>query len=138
MTEIEKILKVNNVSTTASDDDISLVLRGARYNDDEIKQAILELRQGPQTKPNKSEIEGLHKVFRTTTTLNSAEVSSLLGIDIEQKEILIERRRTNEIPYKHLRIVWLLSLLVASLGLFVYMSLTNIHLGPLPLLTLSS
>jgi hypothetical protein len=137
MTEIERVLKVNNVSPTSTDDEIYFVLKSARYSDEEILDAIQDLRNGPTIKPNKSEVEGLHKVFRTTTALNSSEVSNLLGITIEQKEVLLDRRRVKEIPVKHLTIIWLSSIIVATLGLLLYMVATDVKIGLAPILTYS-
>ena len=79
--DIETILKINGVSTSAPDEEIRSVLLSARYKNDEVDSAIMILREN--TKTHQTRVDGLHKVFRSDKALNPTEISALLGIDVK-------------------------------------------------------
>jgi hypothetical protein len=119
---IERVLKINGVSSTASDDEIRSVLSSARYRDEEIAQALTIL-HGAQESTNNDRTDGLHRVFRTDTVLSSAEVSKLLGIDIKVSTIDPKLKRSIQralSPSEHILIV-LLSFMLAVGGVLFAM-----------------
>jgi len=121
---IEKILKINGMSPSEPDDVIRSVLLSARYNDDEIDTALMVLREDTKTKQVR--VEGLHKVFRTDNALKPQEISDLLGIDVNLEHYLppIVQSRTFVTPT--LISVWILSLLLAVVGVLLYMHFNNV------------
>ena len=121
---IEKILKINGMSPSEPDDVIRSVLLSARYNDDEIDTALMVLREDTKTKQVR--VEGLHKVFRTDNALKPQEISDLLGIDVNLEHYLppIVQSRTFVTPT--LISVWILSLLLAVVGVLLYMHFNKV------------
>ena len=121
---IEKILKINGMSPSEPDDVIRSVLLSARYNDDEIDTALMVLREDTKTKQVR--VEGLQKVFRTDNALKPQEISDLLGIDVNLEHYLppIVQSRTFVTPT--LISVWILSLLLAVVGVLLYMHFNNV------------
>jgi len=121
---IEKILKINGMSPSEPDDVIRSVLLSARYNNDEIDTALMVLREDTKTKQVR--VEGLHKVFRTDNALKPQEISDLLGIDVNLEHYLppIVQSRTFVTPT--LISVWILSLLLAVVGVLLYMHFNNV------------
>jgi len=78
---IETFLRVNGIPPTAKDEEIRSVLISARWNKNEVDTALLLLREN--TKNQETHVDTLHKVFNSDNRLNSAEISALLGIDIQ-------------------------------------------------------
>jgi len=123
--QIESILRINGLPPTAPEEEIRSVLISSRYNNDEIETAFMVLRENPEN--NKSHVEGLHKVFRTDTSLKPQEISSLLGINVElESQTLVPAPESREVV-KYL-LLWIISLLVALLGLVLYMYITEVGL----------
>jgi len=120
--QIEKILKINGVSPAAPDEQIRSVLLSARYKDDEVDTAIMVLREDINTK--KTRIDGLHKVFRTDKSLDSKEISQLLGIDVEISDRIAARQTRVKTSFTHYIILWVLSVVIATSAILFYM---NIH-----------
>ncbi len=122
--QLEALLKINGVKPDSSTEKIRSVLLSARYKDDEVDTAIMILKE--DTKTNKSRVEGLHKVFRTDNTLKPAEISQLLGIDVDiEKEIVPQSKgRTMSLSQKFL--VWFASTVIAIAGILIYMYLLNV------------
>jgi hypothetical protein len=77
---VEAFLKVNGIPPTAKDEEIRSVLLSARWNNNEVDTALMVLKEN--TKTNDTHVDTLHKVFNTDDRLSSAEISSLLGIDV--------------------------------------------------------
>lgn len=117
--DIETILKINGVSVGAPDEEIRSVLLSARYNDDDIDTAIMVLREN--TKTHQTRVDGLHKIFRSDEGLKPAEISALLGIEVEVDEVTIDRNKNREMSYIQTTIVTLLAVGLALAGVFTAM-----------------
>lgn len=123
---IESILKVNGLSPTAPDEEIRSVLLSARFNDDEVDTALMILRENVKT--NVTRVDGLHKVFRTDGALKPAEVSRLLGIDVEIDKDVSLRNDPKRFSVFELVLLSLVSSLVAVVCLLMYMYSEDIGL----------
>ena len=97
--DIETILKINGVETTAPDEEIRSVLLSARYNKDEVDTAIMVLRENMLT--HETRVNGLHKIFRSDEGLKPAEISALLGIEVDIDDVVMHRNRTREMSGVH-------------------------------------
>jgi hypothetical protein len=124
--QIESILKINGVNPASPDEEIRSVLLSARYKEDEVDTALMVLRENTKTK--KTRVEGLHKVFRTEETLNSEEISQLLGIDVDipvaRQQPAVNQRQTN---LQFITII-LLSIIITILGTILYMYINQMGL----------
>ena len=78
---LERVLKINGVSPTASDEVIRELLISARYSENEIESALTVLRENTVT--HDSTLESSHKIFRGDSSLNPQEILKLLGIDVD-------------------------------------------------------
>ncbi len=116
---IESILKVNGIAPTAPDEEIKSVLLSARFNDDEVDTALMVLRENIIT--NETRVDGLHKVFRTDTALHPAEVSRLLGIDIDITDNMSRRSNPKRFSLLELTLLSVASSLLAIVCLLMYM-----------------
>ena len=117
--DIETILKINGVSTGAADEEIRSVLLSARYNNDEVDTAIMVLREN--TKTHQTRVDGLHKIFRSDEGLKPAEISALLGIEVEVNQVNINHNRNREMTVFQTSIVTLLAVVLALAGVFAAM-----------------
>ena len=117
--DIETILKINGVSVGAPDEEIRSVLLSARYNNDDVDTAIMVLREN--TKTHQTRVDGLHKIFRSDEGLKPAEISALLGIEVEVGEVTIDRNKNREMSYLQTTIVSLLAAGLALAGVFAAM-----------------
>jgi hypothetical protein len=121
---IEKILKVNGMSPAEPDEMIRSVLLSARYHKDEIDTALMVLREDTETK--RIRVEGLHKVFRTDDSLQSKEISELLGIDVnlnQYRPVSIQKQR---VTLASVMLVWILSIGFAVIGIFLFMHMNSV------------
>lgn len=116
---IESILKVNGLGISAPDEEIRSVLLSARFDDDEIKAALVILREN--TKTNETRVDSLHKVFRSDASLNSKEVSKLLGIDIEVTDHITQSHKKKHLSYLELSLLTLVAILLAAVFMLLYM-----------------
>lgn len=121
---IESLLKVNGLQKTAPDEQIRSVLLSARFKEDEIETALMILRENINTKQTK--VDGLHKVFRTDQTLSSAEISKLLGINVDIDSInVVETTHRNDMKAWQMMLLWVASLILALAGIMMYMYSTH-------------
>ena len=121
---IESLLKVNGLHKSAPDEQIRSVLLSARFKADEVETALMVLRENINTKETK--VDGLHKVFRTDQSLTSAEISKLLGINVDIDEIKgAEATQQNDMKAWHMMLLWVASLLLALGGIMMYMYSTQ-------------
>jgi len=111
--DIEKILKINGVSSTAPDEEIRSVLLSARYADDEIDTAIMVLRESTVT--HQTRVDGLHKIFRSDQALSPSEISNLLGIDVSVREVAINKGE-REFSSLQILLVITIAFLMAGFG----------------------
>jgi hypothetical protein len=124
--QIETILKINGASPSSPDSEIRSVLLSARYNKNEVDSAIMVLRENTITK--KTEIQGLHKVFRTDQMLNSGEISSLLGIEIDESTAISTVEKVGSFTVVQAILICTLSIVIAVSGVYIYMYSTQIGL----------
>jgi hypothetical protein len=118
--DIETILKINGVSPSSPDEEIRSVLLSARYNNDEVDTAIMVLRENVNT--HQTRVDGLHKIFRTDEGLKPAEISSLLGIDVQVDEVTVRSNRNRELSLTQQLLIAILALILAltSVGFAMY------------------
>lgn len=125
--QIESILKINGVQPTSPDEQIRSVLLSARYSKDEVDTAIMVLRENIVT--NKTRVDGLHKVFRSDEALSPEEISQLLGIEIDLSDRVAHRtEKTRDFSKLQYALVWILSFILAIVGLLFYMYVHNLGL----------
>jgi hypothetical protein len=117
--QIEQILKTNGVSPAAPQEQIRSVLLSARFHEDEVDTAMMVLRENTQT--NQTRVEGLHKVFRTNESLSPEEISALLGIEVDMKEMPTVAVRNNSLSVIEVVIVLTISIILAAVALLFYM-----------------
>lgn len=125
--QIESILKINGVQPTSPDEEIRSVLLSARYSKDEVDTAIMVLRENTVT--NTTRVDGLHKVFRTDEALSPEEISQLLGIEIDLSDRVAHTTgKTRDFSGFQYALVWILSFILAIVGLLFYMYVHNLGL----------
>lgn len=125
--QIESILKINGVNPGSPDEQIRSVLLSARYSKDEVDTAIMVLREN--TKTNKTRVDGLHKIFRTSEALDPQEISQLLGIDVNVDQGMVaQQRKLRYISGWQTVAIWVLSIIVAVMGLMIYMYIHQVGL----------
>ena len=117
--QIESILRVNGLGTSSPDEEIRSVLISARFDNEEVNAALVVLREN--TKTNETRVDGLHKVFRTDEGLKPQEVSRLLGIDIAVRDPIARENKKKHLSYLELTLLTVVSLLVATVFILVYM-----------------
>lgn len=77
---VEAFLKVNGIPPTARDEEIRSILLSARWNNNEVDTALMVLKENVVN--NETHVDTLHKVFNSDDRLSSAEITKLLGIDV--------------------------------------------------------
>jgi len=93
---IEALLKVNGITSTAKEEEIRSVLISARWNENEIGTAFMVLKDNITSK--ETHVDTLNKVFNSDNRLTSAEITSLLGIDVH-----ITRDDVENLEYKRVK-----------------------------------
>jgi hypothetical protein len=114
---IERVLKINGVDVTASDEEVRAVLLGARYSEQEVETAIAVLRSS--TESGVKGTESLNKLIRTDSSLNAKEISKLLGIDIALPHASSRSTKTSErsMSIGHHVVIWSLAIIITILGI---------------------
>lgn len=114
---IERVLKVNDLTSESPDEEIRSVLLGARYKDDEIMKAMQILRNSAPAEDGEDE-KLAQKITRTDKSLTPNEVSKLLGIDIPVNTLLQRQVMSNgKFTGVHAALIVVLALLIASMGI---------------------
>jgi len=98
MTDTSKaiyIINQLNFSLDATDEEIYTALKAEDCTDDEIKEAISFFRDKSETKTKI--FTAYHKVMSSDEALTPAEISSLLGIevDVQDNRVVAEEKRQN-------------------------------------------
>ncbi len=93
-TQIEKLLKLNGLEPTASDEEVRGVLTSAGWHERDIVAALAVLRGVPAQAAARP--ESLQKVMHNNNRLDPKAVSSLLGIEMDVKPDDIKVRRQIE------------------------------------------
>ncbi len=119
--QIEKLLSLNGVHTTASDDEIKSVLFSARWHKDDVEAAMMVLRENKIT--HETHVDSLHKVFRSDERLRPETVSALLGIEMEVTSD--ELTGTRGLPRAGLSSGQFMSIALVSLALSVIFVLSS-------------
>lgn len=122
--DIETILKINGVSPEAPDEEIRSVLLSARYNNDEVDTAVMVLKEN--TKTHQTRVDGLHKVFRSDEALNPQEISALLGIEVEVKELNLEKTNRREMGTIQSIFVGVVATVIAVSGILFAMYVNHV------------
>jgi hypothetical protein len=128
---LESILKANGLRPTSPDEEIRSVLVSARFNDDDVEAALMILRENSTT--NETTVDGLHKVFRTDSTLKPAEVSRLLGIDVHIDKSMTYRSSNRDLSVVETLLVVVVSVIVTVTCTLAYMYTKDLglfHDGP--------
>lgn len=117
---IETFLRVNGIPPTAKDEEIRSVLISARWNENEVDTALMVLKENVTNQ--QTHVDTLHKVFNSDDRLNAAEISSLLGIDVELSnddvgDLESKRKRLDQV---HTIITIVLAITIA-IGATVYL-----------------
>lgn len=79
--QLEKLLKVNGVESSAPDDEIKSVLLSARWHQNDVETALLVLRENKVN--HQTHVDSLHRVFRSDDKLRPETMLALLGIDVD-------------------------------------------------------
>jgi hypothetical protein len=119
---IEAFLRINGIPPTAKDEEIRSVLISARWNKNEVDTALMVLKEN--IKNQTTHVDTLHKVFNSDNRLTSAEISSLLGIDVDITgsdvgDLTAERAKAQRLQSVS---IFVLSIVIAvsSLGYLMY------------------
>jgi len=125
---IEKMLRVNGIEPTASDEVIKSVLLSAQWHEDDVEAAILVLREN--INDHQTRVDSLHKVFRSDDRLRPETISSLLGIEmgVTSAEIAVRRNRARGEMTPALMAQIALGSLILSL-IFVLSSMWYLQMG---------
>jgi hypothetical protein len=120
---LDTVLRINGLEKTSPESDVSAVLLSSRYTPEEVKTALLILKNGDQTVA--STHISLHKVFRSDELLESQEIALLLGGDLYVNTKVSARVRNRELAASHLLLLSLASLVVAISSMMLYMYTQN-------------
>jgi len=111
--DIETILKINDVSLKASDEEIAIVLKRASYNEQEIEAALSLLKTNTTNFYQKN--TELNKIFRTTEALKPADISALLGIQVKIYSVNTGQAYGREMSWIQTMVVTVLAIILAVL-----------------------
>ncbi|MES2749517.1 MAG: hypothetical protein V4606_03930 [Patescibacteria group bacterium] len=117
---VEAFLKVNGIPPTAKDEEIRSVLLSARWNNNEVDTALMVLKENTVNK--ETHVDTLHKVFNSDDRLSSAEITKLLGIEVNLSDhSFTERNKQQTLNHSSL-ITLILSVIIAlsSIGYLMY------------------
>jgi hypothetical protein len=109
---LKTIMQIHGISKDTTDDLIRNTLLSYSYTEPQIIEAINTIRK--ETSQKNVINHGLNKLFRSDEVLTSAEVSSLLGIDITILEVAVRESRNPTVPTIHYVIVFVMALLLAA------------------------
>lgn len=112
--DIETILKINGVLPTSPEEEIRSVLVSARYNNEDIDTALMVLRENTIT--HQTRVDGLHKIFRSDSTLKPSEISALLGIEVDIDHIALRKSASRDMSLFQNIVVALVAIALAVFG----------------------
>ncbi len=121
---IESLLKIQGITTHAPEQEIRSLLENAGYHIDEINSAITTL-QKSKIKENITHHDGLYKIYRANNHLNPAEITALLGIDIDVSYWQADNHRKQGVSTSYLYFIIGLTLLLALSGIIFVMYLNE-------------
>ncbi|MCB9811882.1 hypothetical protein H6783_03135 [Candidatus Nomurabacteria bacterium] len=114
--QIERVLRINGLEPTASDEEIRSVLVSANWHKDDTEMALMVLRENTHT--HKSRVDTLHRVFNTDDRLKPETISALLGINVDMSSADIESIRQSK---RQVSMPQLFSIVVASIAVSLAM-----------------
>jgi len=97
---LKRFLKLNEVSSESSDEEITKVLQEAKWTEDEIRTAILLIRGKPYDMGVVAVTKKNTTLFRPDMNLSSERLSTLLGVDVVIDPTKIRNSSTNELMMK--------------------------------------
>lgn len=132
---INNFLKINGVSADASDDQVSGVLKEARWTDDEIKTALTILRGDVDDSGIVAVTKHDAALFRPDIDISSRQLSRLLGVDVIVDPSLIhnthKKRRKQAFIKDDLAIWTIIVLLSIILALVIaWLLMFSMKIGP--------
>jgi hypothetical protein len=68
----------------------------------------------------------MHKILRSDTALNPAEISALLGIDVQLKEIEIDRKKIRAVSHTQFLLIIIVAVTLAITSLTFIMYTTQV------------
>ena len=88
---IERLLRLNSVAITATDEEITAVLSSARWGESDITTALLILKES--TKSPATQVDSVHTLYQSDQKLRPELITQLLGIDVDASRsgIMVER-----------------------------------------------
>ena len=123
--QVVALLKINGLSASATDEEIRIALLSARYSQPEVTEALGVLR-GETTILKQTQIDSLHKVFRTANTLKPKEISNLLGIEIDASQFASNNQKEQNYAGLQYAFVWLLAVVFAASGILAFMYIQEV------------
>lgn len=115
---IEKILKINGLSSTSPEEEIRSILISARWEQDDVETALTVLRENKVT--GASRVDTLHNVFLSDRRLSPEAIEDLLGIEVEMTSTDLNSLKVSRNNYSFLQIFGIIfygSLLAVALVL---------------------
>lgn len=118
--QIDMLLQAHGIDPTSPAEKVRSVLLSAHFNDDEINSVLLVLHENTTTK--QTHLQDAQRVFRSDKRLSPSEISSLLGIDVDIKQIETDHKRISQVSHTQFLIIVILAigLAVATLTFFMY------------------
>jgi hypothetical protein len=127
-TQIEQILRLNGLSTTSPDEEIKSVLLSARWHSDDVEAAIMVLRENKVD--HTTHVDTVHKIFHTDERLDSAAISSLLGIEMDVRPDQLLTKNRNPKAGLQFNSVLVLTMISLALSLiFVFAAMWYLKMG---------
>lgn len=118
---LENFLHANGITTARKDEEIRSMLLSARWSNSEVDAALMILKENTVSK--QTHVDTLHKVFRSDERLTPAEVTALLGVEMNvtntdlpsyaEQRLAVERTSS--------RVAVLLSILIAVISVLYVM-----------------
>lgn len=133
---LKRFLKLNEVSSESSDEDITKVLKEAKWTDDEIRTALLLIRGKPYDMGVVAVTKKNTTLFRPDMNLSSERLSTLLGVDVVIDPTKIRLSGSNELvqrPGDHYNFVlWVIIFFLSTLlAIFVtWVLMFTMEFGP--------
>ena len=116
---IETFLKIQGITVNSPAEQIRAVLVEAQYNENEINSAITILQD--ITCEDSTHKDGLHKIYRTDKNLKPAEITALLGIDVDVSCFQDGNHREHGVSTAHFYLILGLTILLAFGGIMFAM-----------------
>lgn len=121
---LKRFLKLNEVSSESSDEEITRVLKEAKWTEEEIHTSLLLIRGKPYDMGVVAVTKKNTTLFRPDMNLSSDRLSNLLGVDVVIDPTKIRNSSTNELMDKPKEKVFLLwcAVVFLSLSLAVFVT----------------